>query len=89
MNTMALFLKEVPNRIVISESGPTGDGGSEHIGLPRAWVLMEYLTTKQNLDRKRFSISATSTLLWAPWSQGTTPGERTVEIVLLERSIYN
>ena len=91
MNTMALFLKEVPNRIVISESGPTGDGGrgSEHIGLPRAWALMEYLITKQNLDRKKFSISATSTLAWAPWSRGTTFGERTLEIVLLKRSIYN
>jgi chemotaxis protein MotB len=103
MATMASFLKEVPSRIVISENGPADvEGGGYYFGLPRAWAVLEYLTTKQSLDRKRFSISSISTLAGFPRSGVpqeslgsdeialTRPEpERTVEIVLLERSIYN
>ena len=91
--TMASFLKEVPNRIVISENG-RGDEEDEQFGLLRAWAVMEYLTTKQGLDKGWFSISAVSTLI----REGLKSDEaghlrqRTegmLEIVLLERSIYN
>ena len=91
--TMASFLKEVPNRIVISENGP-GDEEEEQFGLLRAWAVMEYLTTKQGLDKGWFSISAASTLTRYGLESGE-PGqprpeaERRLEIVLLERSIYN
>jgi len=94
MNTMAPFLKESPSRIVISENGPVNDQVSENFGLPRAWAVMEYLTKEQNLDSDRFSISADGTLAKGPLGNGR-PGsglsgtERTVEIVLLQRSIYN
>ncbi len=102
MTKMASFLKEVPSRIVVSENGPASEEGAEQLGLPRAWAVMEYLTTEQNLNKKWFSISAASTLAGLP--QGGVPQEslrsgeparaslepkRTVEIVLLERSIYN
>jgi hypothetical protein len=94
MDTLALFLKKVPSRIVISENGRTNNQDSECFGLPRAWAAMEYLVTKQNLDRKRFSISAAGTLARGRFgSNGPGPGrqgyERTIEIVLLKRSIYN
>jgi len=94
MTTMASFLKEVPGRIVISENGPPRllvedkSGDSKYFGLPRAWAVVEYLTTMQNLNKKWFSISAASTI--PQESPGSDePDERTVEIVLLERSVYN
>ena len=91
--TMASFLKEVPNRIVISENG-TGGEEEEQFGLLRAWAVMEYLTTKQGLDKGWFSISAASTLTRKGLESGETGhlrqrAERRLEIVLLERSIYN
>jgi len=92
--TMASFLKEVPNRIVISENGPGDEEEDEQFGLLRAWAVMEYLTIKQGLDKSWFSISAASTLTREGLESGETgqPGpeaERRLEIVLLERSIYN
>ena len=94
MDTLALFLKGVSSRIVISETGPRNDEGSDYFGLPRTWSIMDYLTTRQNIDRKRFSISATGTLTQknadrSRADQGIPKSERTLEIVLLERSIYN
>ncbi len=102
MTKMASFLEEVPSRVVVSENGPASEEGAEQLGLPRAWAVMEYLTTEHNLNKKWFSISAASTLAGFP--QGGVPQEslrsreparaslepeRTVEIVLLERSIYD
>ncbi|MHC4460014.1 MAG: flagellar motor protein MotB [Planctomycetota bacterium] len=89
--TMASFLKEVPSRIIISENGP---GYNEQFGLLRAWAVMEYLTTKQGLNKRSFSISATSTLTQEGIESGElghprSEAERGLEIVLLERSIYN
>ena len=94
MSIMASFLKEVPSRVVISENGPGDNEGSEHFGLPRAWAVLKHLTTEQNLDKKRFSISAAGTLashqLGVSLSSiGAGEPERMLEIVLLERSIYN
>jgi len=94
LSTIASFLKEVPNRVVISENGPGDDQRSEQFGLPRAWAVMEYLTTGHGLDKKRFSISATSTVIQESFEKGESDRprpetERMLEIVLLERSIYN
>ncbi len=91
---MASFLKEVPNRIVISENGPGDEEDNEQFGLLRAWAVMEYLTIKQGLDKGWFSISAASTLTRESFISGEPGqprqrGERMLEIVLLERSIYN
>ncbi len=100
---MASFLKEVPNRVVISENTWGNDKNSRRSGLPRAWAVMEYLTTTQGLDERKFSISAASTITQGTLKSGeTTPAvsllpskttgakkERMLEIVLLERSIYN
>ncbi len=94
MTKMASFLKEIPARVVVSETGPASEDGTEQLGLSRAWAVMQYLTTEHNLNKKWFSISAASTLAQGnlrsgePAQAGTEP-ERIVEIVLLERSIYN
>ena len=94
MDTMASFLRGVPRRIVVSENGLAEDMSSEYFGLPRAWAVMEYLTKQQNLDWELFSISAASILAQESFTS-SEPGlerpepERRVEIVLLERSIYN
>ena len=94
MTKMASFLEEVPNRVVVSENGPASEEDAEQLGLPRAWAVMKYLTTEHNLDKKGFSISAASTLAPHQLSLGSRligagEPERTVEIVLLERSIYD
>ncbi len=90
MSIMASFLKELPNRIVISENGP-GDENNEQFGLARAWSVLQFLTEKQGLDKKRFSISAASTIPQERLENGKISAgqERAIEIVLLERSIYN
>ncbi len=101
MTKMASFLKEVPSRVGVSENGPASEQGAvlgtpygEQLGLPRAWAVMEYLTTEQNLSKKWFSISAASTLAQESLRSGeparaSLEPERTVEIILLERSVYN
>ena len=91
MDLMASFIERVPSRIVISEGGPADGLSSPQLGLARAWAVMEYFTTKQNLDKERFSISQTSSLGRgnAERSQMRSDSERTVEVVFLERSIYD
>jgi chemotaxis protein MotB len=92
MANMASFLKEVPSHVVISENGAVTEG-SEHLGLSRAWAIIDYLTSEKKLDKSWFSVSAGTTM-----DQGDIGGERSyrtsikserkLEIVLL-RSIYD
>ena len=98
LSSMASFLKEVPNRVVISEGPQRGAKGSADSGLQRAWAVMDYLITERKLDKRKFSISSTVTTAEANSSQSTANNQRnlsttrfgrTLEIVLLERSIYN
>lgn len=98
LSTMASFLKEMSNRVVISESTQKDDKDSQQFGLSRAWAVMEYLTTKQGLNKERFSLSATSTVAQENFKSSKlehtelAPGpepDRVLEIVLLERSVYN
>ena len=92
LSYMASFLKEVPNRVVISENGQVDENFDEYWGLQRAWAVIEYLTTKHNLDKSLFSIAARTLQEdlgrnQQDWSE--TKSGRMLEIVLLERSIYN
>ena len=94
ISAMASFLGEVPSRVVICENGPVDKGGTEQLGLSRAWAVLEYLTSSQNLDKNWFSISSGSTLAQEGLrsdepSRASMKSERTLEIVLLERSIYD
>jgi chemotaxis protein MotB len=88
------YLRESPCRIVISENGPGNNNTGGYFGLPRAWAVLEYLTNVQNLDKDRFSISAEGifnkkSLDNNNQDQESLETERTVEIVLLQRSVYN
>ncbi len=98
LSTMASFLKEMPNRVVISEGLQKGSMGSDDSGLERAWAVMDYLITNRKLDKQKFSISATVTTAEVDSRQSAANGQqnpsatradRTLEIVLLERSIHN
>ena len=84
LSTMASFLKEVPSRVVISENGGWDEKSGERLGPSRAWSVIEYLITKGDLDKKRFSISVASMC-----PKDIENRERMLEIILLERSIYN
>ena len=100
LSDMASFLREVPGRTVISENGPAfgSTAVQADIGLQRSWAVIEYFTTQHGLDKLRFSISAASMLAKQgaqenrnnrepPYRQAKA--KRMLEIVLLERSIYN
>jgi chemotaxis protein MotB len=94
LSEMASLVREIPNRIVICESGP--EAGAGHLGLTRAWAVLEHLATRQNLDKNQFSLSAASLAgqdLERNVSEGlpseSAQAERTLEVVFLERSIYN
>jgi chemotaxis protein MotB len=93
LGTVAQFLEKVPGRVVVSENGPDSDRGAENSGLQRAWEVVDYLTA-QGVERGRFSITSTSTL--AQESVETVASgdrskkdQRVLEIVMLERRIYN
>ena len=79
---MAVFLNEVKGRIVISETSPE-DKASNDMGLQRSWAVLECFT-HAGLSKDMFSISASGTV-----SASSVGAARKLEIVLLERSIYN
>jgi len=92
LSKMASFLKEIPCRIVISENGLGSNQDSEQLGLLRSWAVVEYFTTKQELDEGMFSLAANTLQKNYENDQqdySKTKAERNLEIVLLERSIYN
>lgn len=94
MTKMALFLEVVPSRVVVCESGPAVVGGADNLGLSRAWAIIEYLTNKSDLNKDLFSVSAGNTLAQRGLGSDESTrvsfkSERTLEIVLLERSTYD
>ncbi|HUT30680.1 MAG TPA: flagellar motor protein MotB [Sedimentisphaerales bacterium] len=93
LSALAALLKEAPHRIVISENGLEADEGGGESGLERSWAVMSYLTGKGGLDKRWFSISASNTVPIEdvePSKRGRPEAAgRVLEIVLLERSIYN
>lgn len=84
---MGLFLKRVEGRVVVSENGLDAGGRSGELGLARALAVVEYLTEQLGLDEGRFSISTMSTM--DSTTQLRQKGKRALEIVILERSVYN
>lgn len=94
LDLMASVLKRIPGRVVVSETGSTDVQNSRNFGLPRSWVVMEYLTNSQGLDQSRFSISLTG-IVARNSSEGNVVGperkaaERMIEITILERNTYN
>jgi len=79
LEKLAIFLLATPSRIVVSENGPDGD---MELGLKRAWRVVEYLSTKGQIDKEMFSITASTTV------RSRRADRRVLEITLLERDIY-
>ncbi len=84
---MGIFLRRVEGRVVVSENGFDDGDRAERLGLARALTVVEYLTEQAGLDEGRFSISAVSTMDSSTRVQ--QKGTRALEIVILERSVYN
>jgi len=87
---MAAFLKEVSGQVVVSENAEEQQEDDSEIGLSRAMAVVEFFTRTQGLDAQRFSISADTTLHLERAGSGTQQGrgrQRTLEIVLLDRSV--
>ena len=94
LDKMALFLKEVNNHVVISESNPTNSQDAEYKSIQRSWSIMNYLIDHHNIDKNRLSISMTSTLTDKLKKNidsypDMSKSENRVEISLMEWSIYN
>jgi hypothetical protein len=79
LNTLAVFAGDVPDRLVISESGP---GDDPELGLRRAVVIVKYLAD-QGIPKDRCSIGATGMR-----PEEEPDAERKLEIALLEESAY-
>ncbi len=79
LDTLAAFVGNMPDRLVISESGP---GDDPELGLRRAVVVVKYLADR-GITQDRCSIGV------AGMRPQEEPGtERTLETVLLEERAY-
>jgi outer membrane protein OmpA-like peptidoglycan-associated protein len=79
LDSMAAFAGQVPDRIVISETGP---GDDPELGLLRAVTILKYLSRK-GVSKDRCSIAAKGML-----PEQDLASERMLEIALLDQSIY-
>ena len=85
---MAEYFKKMRNRIVITESPLRAKDDPADLGLRRAWAIVDYMS-QQQMDRALFSISATGTVPGGALPPSLSQADRILEIVLLERRIYN
>jgi chemotaxis protein MotB len=93
LSNMASFLQEVPTRVIISETGQE-NSDNEQLGFQRSMAVIEYLTKNHKIDKKLLSVSLTNFIPREDFENSRTTNlksefERTLEIVLLERSLYN
>lgn len=93
LSYMAKFLKLEPSRVIISENQGRNATGNDHFGMQRTWAVFDYFTTKQHLDKEQFSITSTSLTtqdgIETEEDISGAKSRRKLEIILLERSIYN
>ncbi len=78
LDAMGVFLQHQAGAVVLSETAPDG---ADALGLERAQAVMNYLVNESQLDRGRFSLSASTTM-----REKSTA--RRLEITLLDRSVY-
>ncbi len=92
LSTLARFLKDMPENVVVSENSPQRN--DPELSMARAWAVIEHLTSQHGLDIDRFNVSAGSTIgqtgfeLFSLTEQDNQP-RRLLEIVLLQRSLCN
>jgi hypothetical protein len=67
LHFMAAFLHKFPCRIVVSESSGITN---RNLGLRRAWSVLRWLTTRENLDSERFTITTQSNATFRFGPQG-------------------
>lgn len=94
LSVLASLLAKVSNRVVISEHGPENVQQAYDYGLSRAWAVSDHLVQVHGLAKEQFSLSAASTLppeglVRKEQDSASTRAERTLEIVLLDRSIHD
>ncbi len=90
LSTMGDFMREVPHRVVISEHSIGSDESRPDLGLNRSWALLEYFSNEKRLDKDLFSIAQSTTVPQVEYEgSNVKDDDRQIEIVLLERSIYN
>lgn len=84
LETMAQFLQKMPSRVVISETGPSGNHKTPFFGYQRAWQVMNYLN-KHGVPTETLNITKANTL-----HQNTAMRikDRQLQITLLERNTY-
>ena len=84
LDLIAGFLEIKPCRVVIGESRPasaTGPGYVPNIGMRRSWAVVEYLTSRGDVDSRSFSISADG------GAYSPRIDEPTIEIVMLSEGV--
>ena len=86
LGDMAAFLKEIPNRVVISESDLVQTQDNTDLGLERAWAVMTFLSVQPGLTRDRFNIALRTTVTDSGMDH--THSQRRLEVVLLDRKTY-
>lgn len=83
LRRIASFMKLVPCRVVIRETGPAEGGARPDVGLERAWTVMEHFVDGEGLAADRFTISS---------DQAVPPerfrGKSLIQIELLAWSMY-
>lgn len=95
LSDLAVLLAAVPDRVIVSEHAVENNAASEdQTGLARAWKTAQFLIDQRDLDRMRFSISSASTMdeytLQHSGLLAANPNtERVIEIVILDRSVFN
>jgi len=57
LHFLAAFLRKFPCRIVVAESSGMMN---RNLGLRRSWAVLRWLTTRENIDPKRFTITTQS-----------------------------
>jgi hypothetical protein len=57
LHFMAVFLHKFPCRVVLSESS---DMKNRNLGLRRAWAVLRWFTSREDLDPRRFTITTQS-----------------------------
>ncbi|MCD6303380.1 MAG: hypothetical protein J7M21_00275 [Planctomycetes bacterium] len=84
LDKIASFLRMLPCRVVISETGPApAPAGGRSARIDRAWAVMRDFTGRLKLPAERFNITAAGS---APPAR--LRGHRVVAIAMISRRIY-
>lgn len=81
---IAKFMRIIPSRVVISESGPREQASSNDLdGLQRAWAVMRFFTRDARLPAGRFNVTAS-----VPAVPPRLRDSRVVAVTLIAGNVY-